>query len=118
VSLTNLCDFLLHVFRHPAASSRVWLTSDDEALSTPEMIRRVAAHMGRAPRLWPVPPALLQVAGALTGRSAEIARLCGSLTLDISPARTELAWSPQLSTDAGLARTVQWYLRERRTDAL
>jgi nucleoside-diphosphate-sugar epimerase len=117
VSLVNLCDFLLHVLRHPAASSRVWLTADDEALSTGELIRRIAAHMHRAPRLLPVPPLLLTAAGALTGRSAEIARLCGSLTLDTSPARTELDWSPPISADAGLARTVQWYLRQGRADA-
>jgi nucleoside-diphosphate-sugar epimerase len=112
VSLANLCDFLGHVLIHPAASSRVWLTSDEESLSTPELIRRIATHMSRSPRLLPVPPLLLKAAGVLTGRSAEIARLCGSLTVDISPARSELGWSPPVSADGGLARTVEWYLRE------
>ncbi len=49
--------------------------------------------MGHRSRLIPVPPALLQLAGWLTGRSAEVRRLCGSLTLDIGPAE-ELGWVP------------------------
>jgi nucleoside-diphosphate-sugar epimerase len=117
VSLANLCDFLVHVLGHPAASPRVWLTSDEVSLSTPDLIRRIAVHMGRSPRLLPVPPLLLKATGALIGRSAEIGRLCGSLTLDISPARSELGWSPPVSADIGLAQTVEWYLREGRADA-
>jgi UDP-glucose 4-epimerase len=117
VSLGNLCDFLLHVLRHPAAAPRVWLVADDEALSTAELVRRIATHMDRPARLLPVPASLLRALGAVTGRSAEIARLCGSLTVDTSPARDELGWSPPLSADTGLARTVQWYLREGRPHA-
>jgi UDP-glucose 4-epimerase len=73
--------------------------------------------MDRSPRLLPVPPLLLKATGALMGRSAEIGRLCGSLTVDISAARSELGWSPPVSADIGLAQTVEWYLREGRADA-
>jgi len=49
------------------------------------------------------------MAGRLTGRSAEVDRLCGSLTVDATKTKQELGWSPPLSVTEGLARTVEWY---------
>ncbi len=90
------------------------MASDAEDLPTPELIRRIGAAMRRRVRLLPVPLSVLKVAGKLTGRSAEIARLCGSLTVDIAQTRSVLGWSPPCSTDDSLARTVEWYLSEGR----
>jgi len=110
VSVWNLCDLLVHLLEHPHASSHPWLVSDGEDLSTPQLIRRIAHAMERRALLLPVPSALLQWSAALLGRKQEIARLCGSLTVDIGATRRELQWSPPVSVDDGLARTVRWYL--------
>jgi UDP-glucose 4-epimerase len=110
VSIWNLCDCLLHVAKHPAAPGRVWMASDGEDLSTPELIRRIGAAMHRRVRLLPVPPRLLQFIGGLAGRKAEIARLCGSLVVDMTPTRRELGWSPPVTVDEAIGRTVEWYL--------
>jgi nucleoside-diphosphate-sugar epimerase len=113
VNVWNLTDLLTHVIESAGAINRTWLVSDGEDLSTPELIRRIARAMGRRPRLLAVPTALLRVAGAVTGRSAEIARLCGSLTVDIGATRADLAWRPPVALDEGIARTVAWYERTR-----
>ena len=115
VSVWNLCELLVHLLRHPLTTSQAWLVSDGEELSTPALIRKIAAAMGRRARLLPVPVAMLQLAGALTGKSAEVARLRGSLAVDITATRQGLGWSPQLTMDEALRRTVQWYLSEART---
>lgn len=112
VSVWTLCDLLLRVVEHPAAADHTWMVSDGEDLSTPELIRRIANAMNRRARLLPVSPALLRVAGRFTGKAAEVRRLCESLMVDISATRTELGWSPPLSLDAALARTVSWYRSE------
>lgn len=114
VSVWNLCDLLRRLATQPIPGGRVWLVSDGEDLSTPELIRRIGAAMRKEVRLLPVPAGILRLGGALTGRSAEIARLCGSLAVDISATRQLLDWSPPLSVDESLDRTVQWYLREGR----
>jgi UDP-glucose 4-epimerase len=57
---------------------------------------------------------LLQLVGGLMGRKAEINRLCGSLTVDITQTRRELGWSPPLTVNESLARTVDWYLRDSK----
>jgi nucleoside-diphosphate-sugar epimerase len=113
VSVWNLCDLITTTLVSPAAASRVWMASDGEDLSTPELIRRLARAMGRPVRLLPMPVALLRAAGALLGRGPEISRLCGSLAVDITPARRDLRWSPPVSVDESLARTVSWFLSNR-----
>lgn len=112
VSVWNLCDLIKQTIEIPSVKSGVLMVSDGEDLSTPDLIRRLAVAMGRSARLVSVPESLLKVAGALTGKSAEIARLRGSLTVDISETKRQLGWTPPLSVDEGIARTVRWYLNE------
>lgn len=116
VSIWNLCSFLTQVTTDAAADGGTWMVSDGADLSTPELIRRLAVAMRRRPRLVRVPVTLLRLCGALSGRSAEIARLCGSLTVDLSRTRTLLGWSPPVTIDEALARTATWYLAEGRGD--
>jgi UDP-glucose 4-epimerase len=49
---------------------------------------------------------LLRALGAVAGRSAEVARLTGSLQVDSEPARRELGWRPPLTTREGIAATL------------
>jgi UDP-N-acetyl-alpha-D-quinovosamine dehydrogenase len=114
VSIWNLCDLLVNVVGNPAVNQGTWMVSDGDDLSTPELIRRLAAAMHRPARLLPVPMALLGAIAALTGRSAELRRLCGSLAVDISRTRAQLGWSPPMSIDEGLSRTAAWYMAEGR----
>jgi nucleoside-diphosphate-sugar epimerase len=109
VSGWTLCDLLLRVLTHPAAVGRTWMVSDGEDLSTPELVMRIARAMGRQPRLLRVPPRLLLALGGLLGRGAEVRRLCKSLTVDITPTRQQLDWTPPVPMDEALERTVAWY---------
>ena len=115
VSVWNLCDLVVNVLLNPAAPGRTWMLSDGEDLSTPELIRRIGDAMGRRVKLLPVPVRLMRCLGALTGKQAMITQLCGSLTLDIAPTREELKWSPPVSVDESLRRTVDWFLSEGRS---
>jgi nucleoside-diphosphate-sugar epimerase len=112
VSVWNLCDLVFALLRHERSMSGVFLAADGEAVSTAELIRRLAQFLHRPSRLFPVPVGALRILAALTGRSAELNRLCDSLAIDISETRTRLGWSPPLTLDAGLGRTVQWYAEE------
>jgi len=110
VGVWNLCDLLAHVVEHPGAPAHTWMVSDGEDLSTPEIIRRIAIVMKRRVRLVRVPIGMLDLLAGLTGRKAEIARLCGSLAVNIEQTRRALGWSPPMKVDEAIARTVTWYL--------
>jgi UDP-glucose 4-epimerase len=110
VSVWNLSDLLVNVLRNASAPGKVWLVSDGEDVSTPELVRRIAVAMNRRVRLLSVPPPALRLLGTLTGKHEEVGRLCGSLAVDIDATRRELGWSPPMSVDESLSRTVQWYL--------
>jgi nucleoside-diphosphate-sugar epimerase len=109
VSVWNLCDLLITALRSPAAPGKTLMVSDGEELSTPELIRRIARALDRPARLLPLPTFTLRLCASLIGRSDEIRRLCESLVVDIGRTRAELGWSPPMSVDEGLLRTVAWY---------
>lgn len=119
VSVWNLCDLICALLRHERPMSGVFLAADDQAVSTAELLRRLAQFMHRPARLFSVPVGGLRALATLVGRGAEIGRLCDSLAVDISETRARLGWSPPMTLDAGLERTVRWYLQSlpQRTSA-
>jgi nucleoside-diphosphate-sugar epimerase len=114
VSVWNLCDLLGNVLVNGMASGHTWMVSDGVDLSTPDLMRRIGRAMNRRVRLFPLPVGVLMLCGGLVGRRAEVRRLCGSLAVDISPTCERLGWSPPVSADEGIARTVGWYLQGDR----
>lgn len=63
----NLADAIVAALGQPATGTRTFLVSDGHDLSTPALVHAMAAAMGRPARLLPVPPALLQLSGILSG---------------------------------------------------
>lgn len=55
-----------------SAAGRIFEPSDGVAIDTRDLVRNMAAQMGVAPRLLPVPLAILRALGAVTGRSEMI----------------------------------------------
>jgi UDP-glucose 4-epimerase len=109
IFLGNLVDALMITAAHPAAMHEMFLVSDGDDRSTPELVRAMAASLVTTPRLVAVPSALLQLAGTLAGRRDAIGRLSSTLVADTTKIRTRLGWSPRFSLEEGLASTAAWY---------
>ncbi len=109
VFVGNLCSAVLAAVTVPAAAGRTFLVSDGADVSTPALVREIAQALDAKPRLVPCPPALLRAALAALGWSAEAARLTGSLQVDASRLRRELAWQPPYTLAQGLVETARWY---------
>lgn len=103
----NLVDALLACATHPAAAGKTYLVSDGESVSTPELLQCLAETMGVPSRVFPFPLALLKLAGKLTGKSAQLERLLGSLQVDSGKIRRELNWVPPFTLQEGLQETAQ-----------
>ena len=107
IGLDNLVDLLICCVDHPAAAGQTFLVSDGEDLSTPDLLRHMAAAMGRSARLFPAPVPLLRFAGSVLGKRAEIDRLVGSMQIDSSYTRQILGWTPPVTVEEGIRRMVQ-----------
>jgi nucleoside-diphosphate-sugar epimerase len=110
----NLVDAILRCLEHPAAAGKTFLLSDSEAVSTPELVRRMAAALGRPTRLVALPVPLLRAAATLAGKSALAIRLLDSLSVDDTSIRRDLDWTPPFTLDEGLRETAAWYA-DRKT---
>jgi nucleoside-diphosphate-sugar epimerase len=109
VSLANLTDFISLCVESPIAVGRTFFVSDGDDLSAASLARRMGAAFGRPARTLPVPGAVLSMLGRVTGKSAEIERLVGTLQVDLTDARGLLAWSPPQTVDQGLQETADWF---------
>ncbi len=109
IYLGNLVDAIRVCLTHPKAVGKAFLVCDGDDVSTPELIRRVAAALGRRPLLLPVPISWMRWAGAFLGKKAAVDRLLGSLCVDMTPFREDLGWNPPYTIQAGIETTAQWY---------
>jgi UDP-glucose 4-epimerase len=109
IGISNLVQFIELCMTHPKAADQTWLIADEECLSTPELLRKLAGHMNRRSRLFHFPTRWLRRLGALFRVSAQIDRLCNSLLVDATPARSRLDWRPATSLDEELVKTVAAY---------
>ncbi len=106
VSIDNLVDLLIKCIEHPLAANETFLGSDGHDLSTADLLRRMAASIGKRARLISVSTTLLRFAALAVGQSAVAQRLLGSLQVDIRKTRQTLNWSPPVSVDEGLRRAI------------
>ncbi|MDZ7593968.1 MAG: SDR family oxidoreductase [Thiobacillus sp.] len=104
--LGNFVDAIRLCVEHPGAAGQTFLLDDGQAVSTPDLVRALAHAMGRPARLLAVPVGVLELAGALLGKRAAVARLAGSLYVDSSAIRSRLGWVVPYSLQQGLAATV------------
>lgn len=106
VALDNLLDLIVTCIQHPAAANQVLLVSDGEDLSTPDLIRRMAAVLNKPTRILAVPPPLLQWGAQILGKADMAKRLFTSLQVDISKTRLTLGWVPPIKVNEGLRRAL------------
>ena len=109
VYVENLVDLIKVCIEHPGAANQTFLVSDDEDVSTSELLQRVAKALDVKSRLLPIPPSWLGLGGKLLGKKGIEQRLCGSLQVDISHTKQTLGWQPPHTIEEGLAITAEWY---------
>jgi nucleoside-diphosphate-sugar epimerase len=96
---------------HADAAGETFLVSDNQDISTPDLIRLISASMGQMPNIWKVPLGVLRLAGLLTGKSAAINRLTGSLVVNSRKIRVNLGWEPPVTLADGLQDAATRYLK-------
>lgn len=112
VSLHNLLDFLFLCTKHPAAASQIFLVSDGENISTPDLIRCLASGMGISCNLFSVPVNLLNQLFIISGQKHLYSQLCQSLQIDINHTTQTLGWVPKFPLTSGLIDTANRFIKQ------
>ncbi len=111
VFLDNLVDLILTCCTHPNAAGETFLVSDNNDVSTSQLLNVVAQAMDKPNRMLPIPMSLLSMAAKIIGKPQIAQRLCGNLQVDISHTMDTLGWKPPYSLENGVKKTVDAYLK-------
>lgn len=109
IGIDNLVNFLSVCLAHPRAANEIFLVSDIETISTPDLIHRLASFLGSRAWLFPFPVTLLRFGARMLDQSDMVARLVGSLVVTSDKARQLLGWMADTPLNKGLEQTVKWY---------
>lgn len=105
VALENLLSLLAlcsDVESSPQAANRIFLVSDGPAISTSELLQKVASAYGLRLRLFSVPSKLLFICLKMLGQASLAERLVCSLVVDDAETRGVLNWNPPVTMDMQL----------------
>ena len=111
VSIDNLVDLIITCIDHPNAANQTFLVSDDDDLSTTQLLVNMATALDVPNRLLPIPSSWFVLAAKLIGKPAVSQRLCGSLQVDITKNKEILDWKPCFSSADCMKQTADAFLK-------
>ncbi len=107
VYVGNLISLIIECVTNKNAANKVFLVSDNDDLSLADFIKGLSHAMGKKALLLPFPKFIFELAGKLTGKSAVVERLVGSLQVDITYTCKTLNWIPPYTVEDGFKETVK-----------
>ena len=111
--VNTFADAIRVCLTHPDANGKTFLVSDEISISTADLVTKLGYFLQRTPRLLNVPVAWMKLGGKCLGKSAVIERLTSSLVVNSSKIRQELDWTSPDSFEAGMQKTVEWFLASK-----
>ena len=102
--------------KNKSAAKQTFLVSDNQDLSTIELITKIANAMGKKPNLFKVPITLLKLLGFISGKSKDIDRLINSLVIDINETCKILNWKPPYKIDDELKKMTNVFMKSHKND--
>ena len=114
VALPNLVDFITLCLSHPKAANQTFMISDQQDVSTTELLRGLGSALHRPARLLPVSQGLLQLSLKAIGKGGVAQRLMGDLTVDSTPAMSLLGWKPPITVQQGLQLAANHFLHQSK----
>ena len=107
----NLADAIIICASNPKAAGQTYLVSDGDAISMPQLIKKMALALHKSSYILPFPVSIMHLLAKAVGKTSSVDRLTQSLVIDSSKIRQELDWKPPFTIDQGLKETADWYLK-------
>ena len=104
IAIDNLVSFIITCSLHPKAANEIFIISDDDNLSTVQLLKKIAKAFNKKAILLPVPVNWMIFVAKILGKEADAVRLFSSLIVDSSKARDLLNWHPVTTMDEQLCK--------------
>ncbi len=111
IFIDNLVDVILICMKHHAAVNQTFMVSDDEDLSTSDLLTRMNLELGQPSTIMSVPTSFIILLAKISGKTEIARRLCDSLQVDIKKTKDLLGWVPPISVNEGLRQTAAYFLK-------
>jgi nucleoside-diphosphate-sugar epimerase len=104
IAIDNLVSFIITCALHPKSANEIFLISDNDTLSTTQLLKKIAKAFNKKALLLPIPVSWMIVVAKLLGKEANAVRLFSSLIVDSGKARNLLDWHPITTMDEQLCK--------------
>ena len=109
VFVNNLADAILTCCIHNKAVNQIFLVSDGQDMSTPELFRSLSVALGKHNRMFSFNDDFIFKLFTYFDKTEQANRLFGSLSVDISKICQMLDWNPPYTVEEGLKDTAEWF---------
>jgi nucleoside-diphosphate-sugar epimerase len=109
----NMTDLIKKIMLESDMRSELFYVADRMPISTGGLLKAIGRSMNQQVALFPVPKILISSLSKLPYIGDTADKMFGSLVVNTSKVEATLAWKAPFSTEEGIDRTVQWYLKSR-----
>jgi len=113
IALDNVIQVILACVVHQKAINGIFNISDDEYISTKDLIEKISNAMGKPARIFYFPVFLAKLLLIIMGKKSLYNKLWGSLRVESKKIKDQLGWAPEMGMDEGIQKTVDWYLNKK-----
>ena len=107
IAIDNLVSFIITCSLHPKAANEIFIISDDDNLSTTQLLKKISTAFNKKALLLPIPVSWMIFVAKLLGKEADAVRLFSSLIVDSNKARDLLDWHPVTTMDEQLCKITE-----------
>lgn len=94
------------LLKNPTKGVATYILKDREDYSTRILYSTICRHLGKKPRFFTIPAALVAFGGRI---SEDFRKVTGSFRVSSGRIEKDIGFIPPYSLEEGIARTVQWY---------
>jgi nucleoside-diphosphate-sugar epimerase len=107
IAIDNLVNFIVICTLHPKATNEIFLISDNDTLSTTQLLKKIVKAFNKKALLLPIPVSWMIFMAKLLGKEADAVRLFSSLIVNSDKARNLLDWHPITTIDEQLNKMAE-----------
>jgi nucleoside-diphosphate-sugar epimerase len=107
IAIDNLVNFIVTCTLHPKAANEIFLISDNDTLSTTQLLKKIVKAFNKKALLLPIPVSWMIFMAKLLDKEADAVRLFTSLIVNSDKARNLLDWHPITTIDEQLDKMAE-----------